>query len=191
MKKIILIFSIFVSSTLFAQSNRSDLDQQIKEIMKAREEMLKSLLEDSAFENFDSRFEDLVKRFQQSNFDLSGMSGFTDGPIVGEYDWRETATHQIFVLKVKQIKDRPLDIKIEKGRILLKGDVESVRENTSMDKKKTKQISKVHFERSFSIPDGVDQANPTFDNKDGELLIKFKKHNERLPLPKGDADTVI
>jgi len=175
MKQIILIFSFLIPIQLFAQTNRADLDHQIEEIVKAREEMIKSLLNDSAFQNFDSRFEDLVKKFQQNNFDMPGL-GSNDGPVVGEYDWRETDTHQIFVLKVKQIKDRPLDIKIEKGMILLKGDVESFSESVSKDKaQKSKRISKVHFERSFSIPDGVDQTTPEFENKSGELLIKFKK----------------
>jgi HSP20 family molecular chaperone IbpA len=65
-----------------------------------------------------------------------------------------------------------LDIKIEKGHILLSGQVESVEENKN---KKSKRISKVHFERSFSIPEGVDLKNPEFENGKGELLIKFKK----------------
>jgi hypothetical protein len=32
----------------------------------------------------------------------------------------------------------------------------------------------VHFERIFSIPEGVDKNSPEFENKEGELLIKFK-----------------
>lgn len=199
MKKIILFVSIIISFQLFAQNKRADIDQQIQEIMKAREEMLKSLLNDSGFQNFDKRFEDLVKQFQQNNFNMPGLPGLEDGPVVGEYDWRESDTHQIFVLKVKQIKDRPLDIKIEKGRILLKGDVESISESVAKDKsKKSKRISKVHFERSFSIPDGVDQTNPQFENVGEELLIKFKKlklsnklRDEPRPLVKDANDLEI
>ncbi|MDD4976395.1 MAG: hypothetical protein PHY93_18700 [Bacteriovorax sp.] len=52
----------------------------------------------------------------------------------------------------------------------LKGDVESVDLNST----KSKKITKVHFERTFSIPAGVDQTDPDFENKAGELLIKFK-----------------
>ncbi|MGZ3808445.1 MAG: Hsp20/alpha crystallin family protein, partial [Bacteriovorax sp.] len=170
MKKIFAILFLLASFPVFSQNGRSDIDRQIEEIMKAREEMIKSLLNDSGFQNFDDRFDDLVKKFQQDSF--GGMPGMDMGAVVGEYDWRESDTHQILVLKVKQIKDRPLDIKIEKGQIKLKGDVESVSEGPG---KKGKRISKVHFERSFSIPEGVDQSSPEFENKDGELLIKFKK----------------
>lgn len=182
MKKIFPIILLF-SFSAFSQTNkvnkREDIDRQIEEIMKAREEMIKSLLNDSAFSNFDDRFDDLVKKFQQDSF--GGMPGMDMGAVVGEYDWRETDTHQTLMLKVKQIKDKPLDIKIEKGQINLKGDVESVSENPS---KKSKHISKVHFERSFSIPDGVDQTNPEFENKGGELLIKFKKLKVSKTSPK-------
>jgi HSP20 family molecular chaperone IbpA len=108
--------------------------------------------------------EKLMQSFDNEDF----FSGGND--TVGEYGWHETKTQQVLSLKVKQIKDRPLDIKINKGQITIKGDVESQIEQGSK-----KRVSKMHFERVFSIPDGVDQTNPEFENKQGELLIKFKK----------------
>ncbi len=170
---LILILIIFLSTKGYPQTNRNGsggMDRQIQEILKAREEMIKSLMNDSAFDNFDSHFEDMIRKFQQDSF--GGMPGMDEAMAIGEYDWRETDTHQIFVLKVKQLKNKPLDIKIEKGLIKLKGDVESVSEDSS---NKVKSTSKVHFERQFSIPEGLDQSNPQFENIDGELLIKFKK----------------
>lgn len=162
-----------------------ELDRQMKEIMKAREEMIKSLFDDSSsFQNMDRMFQDMIKRFDRESF------GSDTSSIVGEYDWRETPKLMILVLKVKQIKNKPLDIKIEKGQIKLKGDVESIDTN-----KNNKRITKVHFERSFSIPDGVDETTPEFENNKGELLIKFKKlktaeaPGTRKLLPK-DADDV-
>jgi len=174
MKVIFLVFLFLLTTTKgFSQNTRNGnraMERQIEEILKAREEMIKSLMNDSAFENFDSHFEDLIKKFQQDSF--AGIPGMDEAMTVGEYDWRETENYQIFVLKVKQIKNKPLDIKIEKGLIKLKGDVESSAEDSS---KKVKSVSKIHFERQFSILEGVDQTNPEFENKDGELLIKFKK----------------
>ncbi len=174
MKKFfVLIFALtFFATASFAQSRREELDAEIKAIIKARDELMRSLLEDDSFSNFDKRFNDLIKKFDDDSFGGS-MQGLQMGAVVGEYDWRETETHQILAVKVKQIKDRPLDIKIEKGFVRLKGDVEEVLDYPS--RKGGKKVSKVHFERSFSIPEGVDQANPEFENKDGELLIKFKK----------------
>jgi len=174
MKKIFVLISTLTifSFSSFAQTRREDLDAEIKAIMKARDELMRSLLEDDSFSNFDKRFNDLIKKFDDDSFGGS-MQGLQMGAVVGEYDWRETDTHQILAVKVKQIKNRPLDIKIEKGFVRLKGDVEEVLDYPS--RKGGKKVSKVHFERSFSIPDGVDQTNPEFENKDGELLIKFKK----------------
>lgn len=182
---LILIFSF--SSTLFAQS-ASEMEKQMEEIMKAREEMFRMLLDDSAMDNFDKRFEDMVKRFQQAGgFGLEQH----DDPIVGEYDWVKTNTHKILKLKVKQVKDKPLDIKIENGMIRLKGDVE-----TSEGSGQNSIKRKVSFQRAFSLPDDVDQTNPEFENKDGSLLIKFKlkkptSHTDKTPksTPKQEAPT--
>src|SRR4051794_29627708 len=107
--KVFLLLSLLFSLNLSAQTGQDDMDRQIKEMMKARDEMLKSLLNDEEFQNFDKHFEDLIKNFQHQSFGDEDMMG---GSVVGEYDWRETETHKIFVLKVTQVKDHPLDIKI-------------------------------------------------------------------------------
>ena len=168
------ILFLFLNINAFSQTT-ADRDEQIRrelEIMlKARDEMLRSLLDDSAFNDFDKRFEDMIKRFNLKDFNLNGFD--TDGKILGEYDWQETNTERIFLLKVKQIKDKPRDIKIEKGKIHLKGDVEVISEENNHSKRK--QATHIHFERSISIPEDVDQSNPSFDNKEGVLYIKFKK----------------
>lgn len=182
MNKRILIFTFLIVITSFSSfgetSQEQEVQRQINELMKAREEMLKSLLNDSGFQNFDKQFEDLIKRFDKENFGSGPDMDASE--VIGEYDWRETPTHQVFVLKVKQIKDKPLDIKIEKGQIKLKGDVESV----DLSNPKSKKNTNVHFEKTFAIPIGVDQSNPEFENKAGELLIKFKKLKATKAPPK-------
>lgn len=168
-KRVLLFLLIIYCSSISAQSNQDEINRQIKELMKARAEMIKSLFNDDEFQGFDKHFENLLENFEKNSFSPNAT---IEGPVIGEYDWKENETQKIFVLKVKQIKDKPLDIKIEKGHIKFIGDVQSINEN---DAKKSKRISKVHFERTFSIPLGVDQSNPEFENNDGELLIKFKK----------------
>lgn len=181
-KTFVLLFCLNISLSSFARSTQEEgIERQINELLKAREEMIKSLLNDSGFQNFDKRFEDLIKRFDQDHFNL--VPGMDEAGVIGEYDWRETATHQVFVLKVKQIKDKPLAIKIEKGQIKLKGDVESVEVKNQKSSKST-SITKVHFERNFVIPDDVDQNSPEFENRAGELLIKFKKLKPTTAPPK-------
>lgn len=166
MKHLFLFISFFLAHTTWAQN---DVQRQIEEIMKAREEMFRMLMDDHSFDDFDKRFEQIMKNFNQHGG--FGLQNFDD-PIVGEYDWIKTDTHKILKIKVKQIKDKPLDIKIEKGMILLKGDVESVQgEGANAIRRR------VSFQRAFSLPDDVDQNNPEFENKDGDLLVKFKLKN--------------
>ncbi len=200
----ILIFILFVmGENSFSQTtSQQEIDRQIKEIMKAREEMIKSLFNDSNFQNLDKHFEDLIQQFDKNanGFGMGDMPG--SGDVLGEYDWRETDNQMVFVLKVKQIKNKPLDIKIQKGQIQFIGDIETV----DLNNPKSKRVSKVHFERIFSIPEGVDQKTPEFENKNNELLIKFKKLktskttpkappvkpvDQRLPVGKDENDITI
>jgi HSP20 family molecular chaperone IbpA len=169
MKKIFFVF-FFLSTHLFAQTvvlQQQQANTQIEEIMRAREEMLKALMDDSMSGSLEKRMQDMMK-----NFDDGDDFGFgqMEGPVVGEYDWLENENSKTLKIKVKQIKDHPLDIKIQKGEIKIKGDVEATEGNG-----KHKSISKISFERSFGLPDDVDQNNPEFENKNGEMLIKFKK----------------
>lgn len=180
MKIIIFIILVFTNLLAFAQQgrpNRDEVQKQIEEIMRHRDEMLKSLLNDDSFNDMEKRMQEMMKRFGADDFDFNAES-FFGGSVVGQYDWKEDEVYKILSLKVKQIKDQPLDIKIEKGQIKIKGEVEESDANGNLKKgkKETKKVfSKIHFERIFSIPSGVDEKNPEFENRDGELLIKFKK----------------
>ena len=156
---------IFLSFNQIAHAQSGDMQKQIEEIMKAREEMLRMLMDDRGFEDFEKRMEQMMKNFGQGGF---GLQQFDD-PIVGEYEWLKTNTHKILKLKVKQVKDRPLDIKIEGGMIRLKGDVETVNGEGQQTVRR-----KVSFQRAFTLPDDVDQKNPEFESVDGAMLIKFK-----------------
>ena len=203
MKKIILI-AVFICTSNFApkaSGQDEEFQKQIEEIMKSREEMLNSLL--NGHGDIEKKMIEIMKRFSQQ----AGTPGFDldefEGPVVGEYDWVVTDKQRIFKVKVKQVKGSPLDIKIEKGMIRIKGVVESVE---SHGKKRVKK--NVKFERTFSIPDDVDQTNPEFENKEGEVLIKFKrlesaqlkktapptslkKNDERVPVGPNSGDVNI
>lgn len=186
-------------NTSFGQTRSDEMSKQIEEIMRARDEMFKMLLDDNSMGSLEKKMEEMIKRFDQTGaFDLSALSTSD----IGEYDWIDTPTHKILKLKIKQAKDQPLDIKIEQGMIRLKGQTES---KIGSGKSVSKSI--VNFERSFSIPQDVDQTNPEFENKDGEVHIKFKKlssvkkmsnpknkgkiENERMPVTPDNGDLSI
>lgn len=197
MKTILFLLTLFFGLNVFAQTSQLNQDEQFQkqfeEIMKAREEMFNSLMDDSAFGDMEKHMLDMMKRFGGANSNPGFGMEDLEGPVVGEYDWVDTDTHKILQIKVKQIKNKPLDIKIEKGMINIKGDVEAVEGSG-----KNKLVKKTHFERSFSIPAEVDQTSPEFENKDGLMLIKFKRlANAKMPrhapstktLPKAPAPT--
>lgn len=187
MKKLILIMIFLFTHSVSVSAQDEQFQKQIEEIMKAREEMLKSLLNDNG--DMEQKMMEMMRRFSQAGAMPGFDIGELEGPVVGEYDWIVSDTQKILKIKVKQIKDKPLDIKIEKGMVKIKGDVESTQGSG-----KNKVIRKVNFERSFSLPDDVDQTSPEFENKDGEFLIKFKrlaaakfkKTNVPAPLKKSD-----
>ncbi len=212
--KFLLILCLVFSNNLLAQNR--NMDKEFEEIMKRRDEIFKSLFNDDVYKEFDQQMEKMLEEFSKAglNFDRRMFKG----GVAGEYDWEETETHKILKLKVTQVKDKPLDIKIEKGMIRIKGEVEEVLEvndgekNSKQNKKQS--VSRIHFENAFSLPSDVDQRNAEFENKAGELLIKFKKlkkskplkndskvieepknqpnnlKDERIPLPKEDAEMI-
>lgn len=183
MKKILfVIFFLSFHAVAQTQSEQDQMNSQIQEIMKARAEMLKALMDDTGNGSLEKHLLEMMK-----NFDKDDDFGFGDmgGPIVGEYDWIENETSKTLKIKVKQIKDHPLDIKIQKGEIKIKGDVEAVEGSG-----KRKVTRKINFERSFTLPDDVDQTNPEFENKGGEMLIKFKKLSNKSSAKKVSSPKV-
>lgn len=191
-----LIYFILATNITFAQNtNDEQLKRQIDEVMKARDEMLKSLMDDSFSGEFEKRMEDIMKRFggigPGNPFDQS------DSLAIGSYNWEETPTEKILKIKVTQSKDQPLDIKIENGMISIKGIAETVN-GTGINKIK----SRINFQKSFSLPTDIDQTNPEFKNNEklGELWITFKKImskkspkriDERIPVKPTDQDISI
>ncbi len=161
----IFIFFIVLINTVYAQT--MDRQKEIEEFLKRRDEIMKGLLNDESFIEMEKRMLEMMKRFEEGAFDQGfDSSSFFKNSFSFGYDWKEDDNYKTLSLKVKQVKDRPLDIKIEKGMIKIKGSVE---ENSNGKK------TMAHFERTFNIPSGVDEKNPEFENKEGELLIKFKK----------------
>ncbi len=182
--KLFIIFFTLNSELGFAQnidqipSRQDDFLKMVEEMQKRQREMIRSLFNDDG--SFGKSFDDMEKEFDQ--FGFGDSFGLKNNPIVGEYDWVDDGQNKTLKLKVTQVKDRPLDIKIKDGMIHLKGIVESVEKNSK---------SVVSFQRSFSIPLDVDQNNPSFESKEGEILIKFPKLNKTsspLKLQKHNTD---
>lgn len=180
-----------------APSRQDEFYKMIEEMRARHREMMKGLLSDG--QDFGALFKEMEKRLDSQGF--GDVFDQRMNPVVGEYDWLEDEKSRTLKLKVIQIKDKPLDIKIEKRMLSIKGNVESVH-----DSPQGKSKSIVHFERSFSIPDDVDAEKPSFDNKEGEFYIRFPKlrnsllkktitvpkiEDERVPIAPGASDISI
>lgn len=125
------------------------------------------------FEQLMEKFgdEDMEKFFKDDHFDrfMDNWNPF-EGLSDGSSHWMETPKERILIFKHKVPKNAPLDIKIHKGRINIKGKSETSHEIAGV---KSKSISS--FEQSYSIPDDVDASKASFENKEGEVLIKLPK----------------
>lgn len=126
------------------------------------------------------KFEELLKRFHGDDMDSffqdDNLGQFLDdwdpfeGLTQGSSHWIDTPKERILILKYKAPKDSPIDIKIEKGIIQIKGSSEEVSDVGGV---KTKSITT--FNQSYNIPSDVDAAKVKFENKDEEILVKFPK----------------
>lgn len=125
------------------------------------------------FEQLMEKFgdQDMEKFFKDDHFDqfMDNWNPF-EGLSDGHAHWMETPKERILIFKHKVPKNSPLDIKIQKGTIEIKGQSESTHEIAGV---KSKSISS--FEQSYSIPDDVDASKASFENKEGEVLIKLPK----------------
>lgn len=147
---------------------------------------IRELLGEDTLQGLEERFGRLLDDFYKQHqgqrdrfdrfFDDDNFENFMghlrpfDNMAEGDGHWMETPKERILIFKVKQDKDHPMDIKIKDGMVSITGKV--VQEN-KIGGMVSKSISS--FSQSYSIPEDVDQASASFDNKEGEILIKFKK----------------
>lgn len=169
LKSLLLSTLVFSSVNTYAQSSQDIME----EFMKMRKEMLDSIMSDSFNgDDFEGRVMEMMKQMDKQMGQGRPMDAWPDihdSFNLGGANWTESETHRVLTVKVKQIKDKPLDIKIQNGMITLKGQTESSVGNS-------KSIS--NFQKSYSIPSDVDQSNPEFENSADQILIKFKKLNQ-------------
>lgn len=175
LKSLLLSTLVFSSLNTYAQSSQDIME----EFMKMRKEMFDSIMSDSFNgDDFEGRVMEMMKQMDQQMGQgkaIDSWPNISDSFNLGGANWTESETHRVLTVKVKQIKDKPLDIKIQNGMVTLKGQTESVAGNS-------KSIS--NFQKSYSIPSDVDQTNPEFENSTDQILIKFKKLNQSKTIKK-------
>lgn len=183
------------------QERRERLRQKMQEQMRESRRIIEQFLSDDMFTDMHQQFEDMMKQFDQGNADpfeqffddkamerlFGGMRGSKAFGMLGtgQSRWIETPKERILILKIESTKDSPIDFKIEESTITISGKV---------SRTSNRGVTSHNFKRTFSIPDDCDPTQAKFENKDGEILIKFPKivAKESLRPVKPDAgDTTI
>ena len=183
-----VIIFLFMSENMNAQTGPVPHLKKEKKLNAWKDQMeldrqkIRELLGVDMLGDVSKRFEELIKKFHGSDmnsfFQDDNFSQFLDdwdpyeGLAQGSSHWMETPKERILIMKYKSQKDSPIDIKIEKGKIQIKGTSEEVSE---MGGVKSKSVSTFH--QTYSIPSDVDAEKAIFENKNGEILIKFPKIN--------------
>jgi len=161
------------------------LDKQIKikekveeslklksEMFNGLEEKLEKFMDSVGSKFFDHFFEDDF--FKDDFFKDMDLLGGLNRSSFGE--WKETDDEVIFILIAETKKGLPLNINIKDGILKIDGDL--IQKKEEIDKKGNKKIVSqriVRMRQSYSIPEGVDEANPVIKEESGKIKIIFKK----------------
>jgi len=89
-------------------------------------------------------------------------------------DISETKDGYVIHAELPAVKKEDIKLRIEKGLLVLEG------ERRHEKKEESEQFHRVErsyggFQRTFALPDGVDESHLDAEYKDGVLTIKIKK----------------
>jgi len=183
------------------QERRERLRLQMQSQMRDSRRIIEQFLSDEMFTDMHQQFEDMMKQFDNGNADPfeqffdektieklfgGGRGSKAFGMLgTGQSRWIETPKERILILKIESTKDNPIDFKIENSMITISGKI---------SKDSNRGVSTHQFKRSFSIPEDCDPSAAKYENKDGEILIKFPKiaiKDDLRPVKPESGDTTI
>lgn len=180
------LVTMLLSSSLFAQTPPTErsVEQILKEFfegdsMRDMEEQVRKMMEE-----MDSSFSGgALKLFDDETMNqLLRESGLFMELDHGQHEWIESELERILVLKLELQKDTPVDIKIENGQIRVQAKIEKEVVNQTAYGE-SRSISVQQYARVFIVPEDCDVNSVKIENKEGEILIKFKKLQASAPNP--------
>ncbi len=182
----VILLLVFGATLGLAQKSAPDMRARRMQLRaEMHRKMLNNLMhgthDEDLFRDMDKLMEEAM---QESGFSYSfGAQNF-------ETEWSESAQGRTLLI-TPQSKDQKLDINVASEMVTIKGKSEN----------KTPSGTTVSdFQNSFSIPQDCDSAKVKMDQKDGKIVMFFPwrsvkkispKKDERIPLPKSDADVAI
>lgn len=183
------------------QERRERMRTQMREQMRESRRILQQFLNDDMFTGLRQQFEQMMEQMESGSTD--SFDQFFDDDVMerlfrgqqgrnafgslttGQSRWIETPKDRTLVLKLEAAKNNPIDFKIEGSRLTISG---------HMERRHPQGVAKQSFTRTFEIPRDCDPTQAKFENKDGEILIKFPKiaaKDGRLPVRPSESDSTI
>lgn len=183
MRTLILLFALILSQPSWAQNKgkgSDDFFKALKEQMKGDREEMEKYFQGDFIDKMDDMVEqmhsDFFKQWDQLMQD-DQIGDYFKQMEIGQEDipmeWQKTSQGQKLIVKLKPIKDAPMEIKIEKQQILLKGTVEKTQE---FGLGKSKVVSKriYTFNKLVEIPPELDVQSADIKQSNDQIEIIFK-----------------
>ena len=164
---------------------REKMREEMRSQMQESKRILEQFLSDDMFSSMRQQFKQMMEQMEKGSLDsydqffddkvlerlFRGQRGNAFGALgSGQSRWIETPQERTLVLKLEVAKDQPIDFKIEGSRLTIA---------TEVERKIGGGVSRQSFTRVFEIPSDCDPSKAKFENKDGEILIRFPKFAER------------
>jgi hypothetical protein len=171
------------------------------------EQILKEFFEGNSMKQMEEQVRKMMEEME-SSFSKGSLNLFDDDTLNqllresglfveldhGQHQWLDSETERILVLKLETQINTPVDIKIENGQIRVQAKIEKevVTETVSGQ---SRSVTIQQYGRVFLVPEDCEADSVKIENKEGEILIKFKKLASKVPklqpLKKSEDDLTI
>lgn len=105
------------------------------------------------------------ERFEKQMNNIQGTSSY-------DISEREDSQNVYYDIKVPDINSTSIKTNVENGQLTITGTIEKKNENESAS---AQSFFKSSFQRSFPLPDNVDQHKMEMTNENDKIVLKFPK----------------
>lgn len=120
------------------------------------------------------RMRERIMQMDQLFDDRSFAPGFVNNDNDVLISEREDDKYKYIDIESKNMNPETMKINIKDGMISISGEIKKISEN-EIDGRKSYSEFISTFQRSFNIPDGVDQSKADFEKNSKKVTIKFPK----------------
>jgi HSP20 family protein len=126
-------------------------------------------------------FKDLENFFGRSRLswnDDFGLQNFTHADWVPAVDINETDDEYLITAEIPQVNREDVKVQVQNGMLTIKGERKYENED-----KKAHRIERYYgsFQRSFTLPDNVNEDKIHADHKNGMLYLRLPKADDKQP----------